>query len=259
MGAGEIFGWAAALLSAIASALAWAARLLWGREFAAAKDETIRAKEAQLATKDEAIRAKEAQIMALTDRLREEKELNPMKIREYFVSVKQQLEEYIERLKGDLTKAEEQLGVRQRDIEAERSKSAGKQDQIKKLEAEKSKLQQVIGGLQKQVDRLQVKQSESADVLTNLDLLSKPLFMSNLTDLTEIDLPKIKIPTNFWSSTWLDSVRTQTFPFTTIGEPMKQEPSQAEGRKPTAAENDVTPEDQKDSGGAHHRDPDLTG
>ena len=47
------------ILSALAAVLAWAAKLWWGREFAAAKDEIIKAK-------DELINVKEAQIEQLT-------------------------------------------------------------------------------------------------------------------------------------------------------------------------------------------------
>jgi hypothetical protein len=38
----------AALASSLAAVLAWAAKLWWAKEFAAAKDETIHAKEAQI-------------------------------------------------------------------------------------------------------------------------------------------------------------------------------------------------------------------
>jgi small-conductance mechanosensitive channel len=191
---GEAAGWIAAALSALASVLAWGARLLWGREFAAAKDETIRAKEAQLATKDETIKAKEAQIEALTQRLKEEKDLNPMKIREYFVSVKGQLEEYNNVLKGQLTTAEEKLGSLKDEIETERSRAAGRQEQVAKLEGERKKLLQLTVGLQKQVQELQTKQSDSANVLFNYDSLLTPLRTSisgdYLKSLTEVQTTK---------------------------------------------------------------------
>lgn len=76
-----------AALSAGASVLAWLAKLRWGQEYAAAKDETIK--------------AKQAQIEALELSLRELKELSPMRIREYSISVKEQLEEYNETLKAE--------------------------------------------------------------------------------------------------------------------------------------------------------------
>ena len=61
----------AALLSAIAAVLAWAAKLWWGKEYGAAKDEIIKAKEAQIDT--------------LNREIQNLRELTPMKIREYFL------------------------------------------------------------------------------------------------------------------------------------------------------------------------------
>ena len=69
----------AAIASSLAAVLAWAAKLWWSKEFGAAKDEIIR--------------AREAQIGLLESEVQNLKELTPMKIREYFLSVKVQLEE----------------------------------------------------------------------------------------------------------------------------------------------------------------------
>lgn len=89
----------AALASALAAVLAWAAKLWWAREFGAAKDEIIR--------------AKDAQIELLKSEIQNLKELTPMKIREYFTSVKVQLEEYNELLQRQLNEAQE--NIRQKD------------------------------------------------------------------------------------------------------------------------------------------------
>jgi hypothetical protein len=102
-----------ALFNAVGGVLAWGARLWWGREYGAAKDETIRAKESQIANLNshieklgaaqaEIIRAKEAQIELMKIEIQNLRELTPMKLREYFVSVKQQLEEYNEMLQKEL-------------------------------------------------------------------------------------------------------------------------------------------------------------
>jgi polyhydroxyalkanoate synthesis regulator phasin len=80
------------LLNPVAAILAWAAKLFWSREYAAAKDETIRAKEAQIET--------------LRQQLQALQEMTPMRIREYFESMKLQLEEYNDHLKGKLSAAE---------------------------------------------------------------------------------------------------------------------------------------------------------
>ncbi len=89
--AGAIFA------SALATILAWVAKLWWSKEYAAAKDETIRAKDAQIA-------ALEAQLDTF-------RELTPMKIREYFVSVKDQLEEYNDMLKKQVEEKDRQIEV----------------------------------------------------------------------------------------------------------------------------------------------------
>jgi len=74
--------------SLIAAILAWVAKLKWSKEFEKAKDETIKAKEAQ-------ITALEREVKSLQD-------MTPMKLREYFDSVKLQLEEYNEELQKQL-------------------------------------------------------------------------------------------------------------------------------------------------------------
>lgn len=90
------------LVSAIAAVLAWIAKLRWSKEYAAAKDEVIRAKEAQ-------IELLKAEIQTL-------RELSPVKIREYFVSVKTQLEEYIDLQKSQIKDAESALSQKEAQI-----------------------------------------------------------------------------------------------------------------------------------------------
>ncbi|MGD1047614.1 MAG: SEC-C metal-binding domain-containing protein [Candidatus Krumholzibacteriaceae bacterium] len=106
-----------ALLSAIAAVLAWAAKLWWGKEYRNAKDETIKAKDAQIA--------------AIERELSATKELTPMKIREYFLSMKEQLEEYIDGLKADLKKKND-------DIERLVREGRTKGEEISRLQREKS-------------------------------------------------------------------------------------------------------------------------
>jgi len=84
-----------AVISVIAAVLAWVAKIRWSKEFAAAKDETIKAKEAE-------INLLKAEIQSLT-------ELNPMRLREYFKSVTQQLEEYNDDLQNKLSGAQEEI------------------------------------------------------------------------------------------------------------------------------------------------------
>lgn len=67
------------LASVLGALAAWSAKILWARAFAEAKNEVIR--------------AKEAQIDALRSQLENLRELTPMKVREYFISVRTQLED----------------------------------------------------------------------------------------------------------------------------------------------------------------------
>lgn len=91
-----------ALASALAAVLAWASKLWWAKEYSAAKDETIKAKDAQIET--------------LKNEIQNLRELTPMKLREYFLSVKEQLEEYNDILQGKLKKAQEEIEKKDSEI-----------------------------------------------------------------------------------------------------------------------------------------------
>jgi membrane-associated HD superfamily phosphohydrolase len=116
-----------ALASALAAVLAWAAKLWWAKEYSAAKDETIKAKEAQIASLKAALetvqalaaetaKAKDAQIETLKDEIQNLRELTPMKLREYFLSVKEQLEEYNGKLQDELKIAYEEIEKKDAEI-----------------------------------------------------------------------------------------------------------------------------------------------
>jgi len=116
-----------ALASALAAVLAWAAKLWWAKEYSAAKDETLKAKEAQIASLKAALesfqalfgetaKAKDAQIEALKNEIQNLRELTPMKLREYFLSVKEQLEEYNDILQGELKNAQEEIEKKDSEI-----------------------------------------------------------------------------------------------------------------------------------------------
>lgn len=117
-----------AIASSIAAVLAWAAKLWWSREFAAAKDEIIK--------------AKEAQIELLKSEITSLQELTPMRIREYFLSVKQQLEEYIAQLQSQLGDARSEISVKQAEIEKFKLEGAKKTGEIVELEMEIRKLKE---------------------------------------------------------------------------------------------------------------------
>src|SRR5574341_1705581 len=131
----------ASVMSALAAALAWLAKLRWSQEFAAAKDETIKTKDAQIVALreqfQETLRVKDAQIEGL-------KEFTPIKVREYFVSVKQQLEEYIDNLKGQLQQKQEAIEKLERTATANSEELSSFREQRKQLEQE---MAQVVNGL----------------------------------------------------------------------------------------------------------------
>ena len=91
-----------ALASALAAVLAWAAKLWWAKEYSAAKDEIIKAKDAQIET--------------LKNEIQNLRELTPMKIREYFLSIKEQLEEYNDKLQEELKTAYEEIEKKDSEI-----------------------------------------------------------------------------------------------------------------------------------------------
>ncbi len=73
----EIINALITLSAIVAAILAWVAKIRWAKEYAAAKDETIKAKEAQMEVLKE-------RIIGLQD-------LTPPKVREYFLSMREQL------------------------------------------------------------------------------------------------------------------------------------------------------------------------
>lgn len=91
-----------ALASSLAAVLAWASKLWWAKEYSAAKDETIK--------------AKDAQTEVLKNEIQSLRELTPMKLREYFMSVKEQLEEYNDKLQGELNTAQEEVKKKDSEI-----------------------------------------------------------------------------------------------------------------------------------------------
>ncbi|HYK09783.1 MAG TPA: hypothetical protein VEV39_03200 [Gemmatimonadales bacterium] len=139
-----------AVLNGLAAALAWAAKLWWGREFAAAKDETIRAKDAQL-------QVLEREIESL-------RELTPMKIREYFLSVTQQLEEYNGVLNRQLDEARREAKVKEADIERLKGEGDKRRAEVVRLEGEKKALEAAADKMEGQLGELRAKY-ESDDVI----------------------------------------------------------------------------------------------
>ncbi|MEW5870754.1 MAG: hypothetical protein AB1894_15885 [Chloroflexota bacterium] len=130
------------LASAIAAVLAWCAKIAWSKEFAIAKNETIKAKEAEIKARDAFIATLEREINSL-------RELSPMKIREYFVSVMSQLEEYNEKLKEDLKQAREDVSAMEQNISSLSKDMARSEETITSLQLQKKELEFRVNTLEK--------------------------------------------------------------------------------------------------------------
>lgn len=153
------------LLNALGGVLAWSAKLRWSKEFAAAKDETIKAKEAQ-------IEALKTQIEILL-------ELTPMKVREYFSSVKTQLEEFIDKLQQDLQEARAEIERKGIQIEQLHTEGQAQAEKVKQLESERAKLEAITTELETQSNRV-LAEIKVGDILfsyegTNPDVVADAL------------------------------------------------------------------------------------
>lgn len=154
----------AALASSVAAVLAWASKLWWAKEYASAKDETIR--------------AKEAQIELLKTELENLRQLTPVKLREYFLSVKEQLEEYNDHLRQELATAHE--AIKRQDEEIKHflqsappgtfpgGPSSIDNPQVAKAEAQLQGLQATKKGLEAKANSLEQKLRRDEEVRKSL-------------------------------------------------------------------------------------------
>jgi chromosome segregation ATPase len=131
-----------ALGSVIASILAWVAKLRWSKEFAQAKDETIR--------------AKEAQIEALKSQIDELRHMTPMKLREYFDAVQATLEAYVDKLKKQLENARLEIAEKDRAIENMRDAGAAQITKRMQLQEEKAIIERKVAEMQKRLADLDI-------------------------------------------------------------------------------------------------------
>jgi hypothetical protein len=97
------------VLSLVCGILAWVAKIRWSKEYSVAKDETIKAKEAQM--------------QAIERELQFYKELTPMKFKEYLFSSREVYEVQINGLENELKTAQEEILNLKKDEEKEKIKS----------------------------------------------------------------------------------------------------------------------------------------
>ena|GEM_PF-3789111 len=108
------------------------------------KEEALKAQEAAIknlgAAKDETIKAKDSQIEMLKNECANLRELTPMKIREYFVSVRSQLEEFNDNLKSQLEQAQRESEEKDQQIKELRSAGVTHETDINRLTIEMAQL-----------------------------------------------------------------------------------------------------------------------
>jgi chromosome segregation ATPase len=157
----------ASIASGLAAVLAWAAKIWWGREHIAAKNEIIKAKEAEIET--------------LKTQYETIKELSSPLLREYHRGVREELEEYIEKLKLELNKKEDQI----KKIQAGKKV---KTHELKQLEHDKGRIQETVTILENKVKEFHSKSKEIGyphvpkyeDLLK--ELAKKPIINNNKKD-----------------------------------------------------------------------------
>ena len=131
LGAGWLFG--------VVSSLT---KLRWSQEYTKAKDEVIR--------------AKEAQIEFLQKQVRMLQEWSPNKIRDYFIAVRTSLEEYIDFLKEALATANAELRRREQALVKLRATDEKKaQEQAEALEREQAAISAASRELETKIKQVQ--------------------------------------------------------------------------------------------------------
>lgn len=208
----------ASLASAIAAILAWIAKIRWSDEYSKAKDETIKSKDtliavkdAQLQTlitnkdeiikakdtlisvkdaelqalltnKDEIIKTKDEQIKVLEREIKSLNDLTPMKIREYFKSVKEQLEEYNGYLQKQVDEAKTEIVRKNEEISKLESTGNQKEDELERLRAERDKIESLSKSLEQEVQNLR-QEYEGDNAMT---IKMPRITFDNLSVITEL-------------------------------------------------------------------------
>lgn len=197
-----------ALASALAACLAWVAKLHWSKEFSAAKDATIQAKDAEIETlksqKNEVIAAKDAQIQAIRQQLDTIRELTPAKIREYLDHTRSLLEEYVDQLKNQLAAAQQDITEKETRLRQLAGADATQRAEIEALKKERDNLDQSRETLSTQVAQLekQVENSFTLDfdflkeVSSSSEILSNSLSSSRHSAFKPADWSELK---RIWS------------------------------------------------------------
>ncbi|MBN1253178.1 MAG: hypothetical protein JXR51_01190 [Bacteroidales bacterium] len=170
-------------LSILAAILAWIAKLRWSKEFAMAKDEIIKAKEAQIAM--------------LKQQIENLKELNPSKLKEYFDIVKEQLNKYNELLKKQLEEAKNEIKQKEKDLETLRTEEDNNKDKIEILSEEKENLEKNVNQLESNIQGFPVYIDENNFKNAIINRFDKESFdkISKMSNKLDINLENYKTGT----------------------------------------------------------------
>jgi len=122
-------------LSLIAAILAWIAKIKWSKEY----------KE-----------AKEAQIDSLKQQIENWKALTPDKLREYYIKMKEQLEEFNDFLKSQLKEAEKEIDKKDKEIILLSNNEEKNRNKIEKVIKEKVELEEKVINIENKYSEIRV-------------------------------------------------------------------------------------------------------
>jgi hypothetical protein len=131
-----------------------------------------------ISNKDETIRAKEEQIKVLEREVKSLSELTPMKIREYFLSVREQMEEYNALLKYQLDEAHNELEIKKVEIEELKQKGEKSASEIEKIEKERQRIASAATTLENQLTELQRKFENQKELFIQMPKIDVTLYES---------------------------------------------------------------------------------
>lgn len=151
----------AALASAIAAIIAWIAKLRWSREYKAVIEQ-------QLCAKDEVISLLEKRIATI-------QEMNPIAIREYYLSVKSQLEEYIKALQTKLDEKSLEVETNQADIQRLAAAGESHKEEVARLRVDRDQLQLELALLRAALDKVDRARDNAAPLLDAPDTATASL------------------------------------------------------------------------------------
>jgi chromosome segregation ATPase len=147
------------ILSLLGAVLAWLAKLRWSEEFSTAKEAQIDALREQIQTlkisQQELKELREAELSAITSGLEGQigalerenqtlRDFTPMKVQEYYLSTKAQLENYIDQLKLEQKQTYLEISEKEETISQLESEREDSLDRLEKLAQDKQQLTQKL-------------------------------------------------------------------------------------------------------------------